>query len=300
MEQNLSSYKIFYEVARCGNISRAAKELYISQPAISKSVVKLEENLGIRLFNRNSRGVSLTVEGEVLFSHIRHAFEAIDTAEAELRRMKDFNIGHITIGVSATLCRQLLLPYLKRFIESYPNIWISIDNKATAHTIQALEERQLDLGLIAEGSHRSELALRRVQQIHDVFVATPAYLENLYAVNGKDCNVFEVGHILLLDQDNMTRRHIDDFFRERELEPAHTLEVTNMDLLIEFAKIGMGIASVIREFVQAELDAGQLIELPLSARIPPRNISFAYHSGNNSKALRAFLSILDEMDSTRV
>ena len=86
MEQHLSQYKIFYEVARCGNISKAARELYISQPAISKAVSKLEENLGTRLFSRNSRGVLLTREGEILYQHISTAFEAINKGEKELKR----------------------------------------------------------------------------------------------------------------------------------------------------------------------------------------------------------------------
>ena len=73
MNQNLSQYKIFYEVAKAGNISKAAKELYISQPAISKAISKLEESLGIKLFSRNSRGVQLTREGAILFQHVNTA-----------------------------------------------------------------------------------------------------------------------------------------------------------------------------------------------------------------------------------
>ena len=92
MEQHLSQYKIFYEVARCGNISKAARELYISQPAISKAVSKLEENLGTRLFSRNSRGVLLTREGEILYQHISTAFEAINKGEKELKRIHDFRL----------------------------------------------------------------------------------------------------------------------------------------------------------------------------------------------------------------
>ena len=77
MDQNLSQYRIFYAVAKAGNISRAAKELYISQPAISKSISKLEDSLNTVLFTRNSRGVQLTNEGQVLFEHTRDAFEEL-------------------------------------------------------------------------------------------------------------------------------------------------------------------------------------------------------------------------------
>ena len=78
MEQHLSQYRIFYAVAKTGNISKAAKELFISQPAISKAISKLEESLGLPLFTRNSRGVQLTVEGQVLFSLVSNAFDTLN------------------------------------------------------------------------------------------------------------------------------------------------------------------------------------------------------------------------------
>ena len=103
MEQHLSGYRIFYAVARAGNISRAAKDLYISQPAISKAVGRLEESLGVTLFTRSSRGVSLTAEGQVLYQHVSNAFDTLSRGEHELKRIRDFNIGQIRIGVSNTL-----------------------------------------------------------------------------------------------------------------------------------------------------------------------------------------------------
>ena len=105
MDQNLSQYKIFYEVARTGNISRAARELYISQPAISKAISKLEDSLGLSLFSRSSRGVQLTPEGQVLFEHAAEAFDALNRGEQELKRIQEFDIGHLRIGVSNTLCK---------------------------------------------------------------------------------------------------------------------------------------------------------------------------------------------------
>lgn len=293
MDQNLSGYKIFYEVASCGNISKAAKELYISQPAISKSIVKLEDSLEIKLFHRNSRGVSLTEEGALLYSYIKNAFESINAAESELKRMKEFNIGHIKIGVSTTLCRYILLPYLKRFIEKYPNIRISIETMATAQTLQALEQKKIDIGLIAAPkSMKPEIFFHPAMEIHDIFAATPAYLDNLRSVCGENTSIFQEANIMLLDRNNMTRRHIDHYFKSLEIEPAQTLEVTTMDLLIEFAKIGMGVASVIRELVLDELADGTLIELPLELPVPARSIGFAYNTGNRTKALDAFLGIL--------
>ena len=99
MNQNLSQYKIFYEVAKAGNISKAAKELYISQPAISKAISKLEDSLSTILFTRNSRGVQLTEEGQILFEHTSSAFEQLSAGELELKRVREFNMGQIRIGV---------------------------------------------------------------------------------------------------------------------------------------------------------------------------------------------------------
>lgn len=292
MEQNLSQYKIFYEVAKAGNISKAAKELYISQPAISKAISKLEDSLGLSLFTRSSRGVQLTAEGEILFEHTREAFDALDRGEQELKRIQEFDIGHLRIGVSNTLCKYILLPYLKTFIDQYPHMKVTIESQATAQTLARLEQQKIDLGLVAEPSVRRDLAFIPVMDIQDTFVTTPNYLENLYLREGQDTSLFETGNIMLLDTSNMTRHHVDEYMAENNIFPHQILEVTTMDLLIEFAKIGLGIACVIKELVQKELDSGMLVEIPLDIPIHRRTIGFAYHPANQAMALKTFLEFL--------
>ena len=284
MEQNLSQYKIFYEVAKAGNISKAAKELYISQPAISKAISKLEDSLGLSLFTRSSRGVQLTSEGEILFEHTREAFDALDRGEQELKRIQEFDIGHLRIGVSNTLCKYILLPYLKTFIDQYPHMKVTIESQATAQTLARLEQQKIDLG--------RDLAFIPVMDIQDTFVTTPNYLENLYLREGQDTSLFETGNIMLLDTSNMTRHHVDEYMAENNIFPHQILEVTTMDLLIEFAKIGLGIACVIKELVQKELDSGMLVEIPLDIPIHRRTIGFAYHPANQAMALKTFLEFL--------
>ena len=292
MEQNLSQYKIFYEVAKAGNISKAAKELYISQPAISKAISKLEDSLGLSLFTRSSRGVQLTSEGEILFEHAREAFEALERGEQELRRIQEFDIGHLRIGVSNTLCKYILLPYLKTFIDQYPHMKVTIESQSTVQTLNRLEQQKIDLGLVAEPSLRKDLSFIPVMDIQDIFVSTRAYLENLYLREGSDTNIFETGNIMLLDENNMTRHHVDEYMAENAIFPHQILEVTTMDLLIEFAKIGLGVACVIRELVQKELDTGVLVEIPLQNSISRRTIGFAYHPSNQAMALKTFLEFL--------
>lgn len=296
MDQNLSQYKIFYEVAKAGNISRAAKELYISQPAISKSISKLEDSLGVSLFIRNSRGVMLTEEGNILFQHTQSALETLTRGESELKRIKDFNIGHLRIGVSNTLCKYVLLPYLKGFIEKYPHIKITIESQSTTHTIAMLEQQHIDLGLIAEPSNRRPLVFCPVMDIQDIFVSTKAYMDNLYLREGKGTDIFKTGNILLLDRNNMTRKHIDEYLSEHHIVPNQVLEVNTMDILIEFARIGLGIGCVIKEFVQQELDSKALIHIPVATPIPGRTIGFAYNPGGITRALEDFLSFCRESD----
>ena len=290
MEQHLSQYRIFYEVARCGNISRAAKELYISQPAISKAIGKLEESLGTRLFLRNSRGVQLTPEGNVLFQHVAAAFDSLSRGEKELKRIHDFHIGQLKIGVSNTLCKYVLLPYLKSFVEKYPHVNITIESQSTAHTLEMLEARKIDIGLVAEPRARRGLNFTPVMEIHDGFVCTPAYMENLTLREGPAPDIFKTGNIMLLDRSNMSRKHLDTYLSDRDIEVKQRLEVTDMALLIEFARIGLGIACVILDFVSDDLKNGTLIEVPLDAPIPRRVIGFACPPQDQSQTLKEFLA----------
>ena len=290
MEPHLSQYRIFYEVARCGNISRAAKELYISQPAISKAIGKLEESLGTRLFLRNSRGVQLTPEGNVLFQHVAAAFDSLSRGEKELKRIHDFHIGQLKIGVSNTLCKYVLLPYLKSFVEKYPHVNITIESQSTAHTLEMLEARKIDIGLVAEPRARRGLNFTPVMEIHDGFVCTPAYMENLTLREGPAPDIFKTGNIMLLDRSNMSRKHLDTYLSDRDIEVNQLLEVTDMALLIEFARIGLGIACVILDFVSDDLKNGTLMEVPLDAPIPRRVIGFACPPQDQSQTLREFLA----------
>ncbi len=291
--QNLASYKIFYAVANAGNISKAAKELYISQPAISKSIQKLEENLGTRLFSRSSRGVTLTPEGELLYSHVKDAFETLNLGEEKLRRSIELGIGHLTIGVSSTLCKYLLLPYLKDFIKQYPYINISIDCRSTNQTLKLLDEDKIDIGLVGKPDMK-HIIFYPLLEIEDIFVATRDYLANLKSRGVSQSHILESSTLMLLDKENMTRRHIDDYFIENQIHLQDSIEVSSMDLLIEFAKIGLGTACVIREFVRDELSAGTLIEIPLARPIPKREVGFAYNrSQKQSKALRSFIDFFE-------
>ena len=258
METSLSQYKIFYAVANARSLSKAARELFISQPAISKAIAKLEESLQTPLFIRNARGVELTDEGSLLYRYIDEAFSSIQQGEQQLRKAKKLYIGKLTIGTSNTLCRHILLPYLKNFTAMYLHIRVNILSQSSDQSLHMLENGLLDLALLDLGltelkrKHPS-LSSLPIMEVHDIWAASPEYLRHFRLRQEKEANLMEEGNLMLLDRSNTTRRHVDAWLAALHLVPSHILEATTMDLLISFAKIGLGIACVIREFILALL-----------------------------------------------
>lgn len=290
MNQNLSSYRIFYTVANTGNISKAAKELYISQPAISKSIQKLEESVGCKLFSRSSRGVVLTDEGKLLYEHVSEAFEALTMGEEKLKRSIELGVGHLKIGVSSTLCKYLLLPYLKEFIRQNPHISISISCQSTNDTLKLLEDNKIDIGLIGKPENLKNIHFDFLEEIEDIFVAAKDYLRNLKARGIQKDHILQSSTLMLLDKNNMTRQYIDDYLQENQIIIKDSIDISDMDLLIDFARIGVGVACVIKNFVREDLENGTLMEIPLGFPIHKREVGFAYKTTTKpSKSLAEFI-----------
>lgn len=292
MEQNLNLYQIFYEVAGCCNFSAAAKKLYISQPAVSKAVSKLEQSLNVTLFHRSSRGVTLTHEGEILYIHVRQALTSLKSGEELLRKAASSHIIYLSIGVSTTLCKYVLLPLLKTFIMENPNIKINISCQSTFDTIAAIENGTIDLGLIGLPSEKtfrqsgSEITYLPLTSIEDIFVSTDTYLHSLQTKYKADSQAqedfFHEAAFIMLDKGNISRKHADGFLDAHRITLHNVMEVNNMDLAIEFARAGLGIACVISDFVKTDLQSGALKEIKLGHRIPRRQIGFVYPTRSSS------------------
>lgn len=269
---NLSRYRIFLEVADYGSISKAAEHLYISQPAVSMTIKKLEENLSATLFIRKTRGVALTEEGKLLYDCARIALYALADAEEKLKQSK--NTGRLRIAASNVLCKYILMPYLEKFTKKYPDTDVSITCTSSSNAHAMLEECSIDPALMAKPDNTGTMSYYSLGEIEDIFVCTPAYLKRL------DCkmnDVFKYGNIMLLNKSNVSRMHVNNYYAENNINPAHILEVNEMDMLIEFAKIGIGISCVVKQFVKNELLSGSLIEIQLPKPISAREIGFLYN-----------------------
>lgn len=303
MDQNLSSYYVFYMVVKKGNISAASKELFISQPAVSKSVTKLESSLNTKLLVRGSRGVTLTNEGKILYERLQEAFHAIELGEEQLKYETNTEIEHLTVGVSTTLCKYLLIPYLKEFVKENPHVRISIICQSSDETIKALENKKIDIGLVGEpGSLNPDFVFSKVRTIEDTFVTTQSYLDHvmiragLHSLSEENYKeIFENSTVMLMDKKNLSRRYVDQHISANELKAENIIEISTMDLLIEFAGIGIGIACVIKNFVEDEIKNGTLVEVPLPFAIPKRNIGLIYERKQfKNPALDAFLKFYKE------
>ena len=144
---NLELYRVFYQVASAGRITDAAQKLHISQPAVSQSLKSLETQLGMTLFNRTSKGVTLTKEGEILFGYVARGYEQFMLGEAQLERMQNLEIGEVRIGASDMTLRFFLLPFLEAFHEKYPDIKVIVTNGPTPETLNSLENGKIDFVL---------------------------------------------------------------------------------------------------------------------------------------------------------
>ena len=246
MQENLPLYHIFYTVARTGSISHSSRELYISQPAISKAVQKLERNLDTELFKRSSRGVSLTPDGKLLFEKVKAALSLLDEGENSIRHNRSRDIPKLRLGASSTLTKYVLLSHLESYIARFPHVRITISCQSTYQTLKLLDEGKIDLGLIGRPQKLRGYYFQSLLKIQDTFVCTQQYLENqkkLYP----DEPLVQSATFMMLDEDNITRQTVNTQLKEHHVELSHILEVTTMDLLIQFAEIGLGIACVIRD-----------------------------------------------------
>ena len=296
MENNLNLYYIFYTVALHKNISGAAKELYISQPAISKAISKLEQSLDVILFHRSSRGVTLTMEGELLFTQVQTAFSAIRHGEEQLKKVNELGISQISIGVSITLCKYVLLPYLQQFVKDNPHIKVTITCHPTMETLRDIDNSVTDIGVVGIPSLPNGLTYIPFREIQDTFVTTDRYLENLKIRVGNDRkSILNNATFMMLNKENISRKYVDMYLSSHQITMDNIIEINTMDLLIELAKIDLGIACVIKDFVKDELDDHTLTEVNLGRAIPKRKLGLVYKDDTiMTDAMKKFISYFTE------
>lgn len=292
MSAPLGLYRVFCEVAKCKSFSKAAKSLYMTQPAVSQSIMQLESELDVRLFTRTSKGVSLTSEGEILFEYASSAINLIDVGEKKLMETRNLLAGELQIGVGDTISRYYLLPYLERFHNDYPHIKLKIINRTTTKLCDKIKSGTIDMAICNLPIQDSSIEVRSCKEVHDIFVCGKQYREQI----GGPINYEELAELplILLDPNSISRRYIERYMMEKGVRIKPEIELGAHDLLLEFAKINLGISCVIKEFAKEYLESGMLHEIELKEEIPARHIGVCFlKSVSLSPAAAKFIEMLE-------
>lgn len=275
MNIDFELYRVFYTVANNGNITKASEELNISQPAISKSIKNLEQQLGGNLFVRTKRGVILTEEGKELYSYIKQAIEYINNAENKFTELVNLETGCIKIGVSATLTKEFLLPYLEKFHAIYPKIDIQIITNISSELLPKLRNGLIDIVILnlARENYGNDIDIIKCKKINDCFVVNKNYLDLVNKdLSIKDLNKYP---LILQSKGSNTREFLDNFASSYDIVLKPNMELASYSLVLEFAKIGLGIGYATKEYIKDAIKNKELYELKIKEKIPSRYIGIA-------------------------
>lgn len=269
MLTNLEYYRVFYYAARTGSLTLAAEQLSVSQPAVSQSLQQLETSLGAKLFVRNSRGVRLTQEGELLYSYVSKGYEQIETGEKKLQQMLQLDIGELHIGASDMTLRFCLLPYLEKFHEKYPGIKVIVNNAPTPETLELLEHESIDFGVVSGPlPSLNGVEAIAVREIQDTFVAARKFIQ--YRNRMLDFRDLEKLPLITLEPRTSTRAFMDKFLSRNGVTMRPEFELATSDMIVQFAERNLGVGCVVRDFAEADLESGKLFELRFNKLIPKR------------------------------
>lgn len=279
MNVDLELYRVFYVVAKNKHMTKASKELHISQPAISQSIKKLEDQLGGTLFIRSNKGMELTKEGEMFFDYIKGALNLINSAENEFTSFKSLDKGVIRIGISTTLTKILLIDVIKEYHKKYPNIEIKITNELTDNLFLDLEKGKLDLIIYNEGVYDPNIfKIEKLTSIKEGFLYNKEYFKD----NIKGFNDLNNYPIIIQNSNSNSRKILNSYLLKNGVIIKPKMEVVSQDLVLEFTKIGLGIGYTIIDLARNL----PLSELNINKELPDIDVLIA----SNKKIVLPFAS----------
>ncbi len=288
---NLDLYRVFYTVAKCGSLTRAAEELYISQPAVSQSIKQLENQLGVSLFNRTHRGMELSAQGgKLIFKEVESALKLLYEAENRIGEMKTLATGSIRIGASDTIFEYFLADKIVDYHERFPNVKIELLADFTPETIEKLKANRCDVGFVnlpieIDGELKLDESSAR---LNDIFIVGESFAsltkERLPLERLKEYP------LIFMNKNTVARRTLENFFGSVGLELAPSIEVGSWDLMKRLVARGMGVGVIPREYAARELEEGSLFELQTDPLLPVRSVGMVLPKDRPiSYALHSFL-----------
>jgi len=256
--------RAFVTLARTASFTQTARELHLTQSAISHSMKALESDVGCRLLDRLGKKVALTQAGEQLLQHAQKILGEMDTARASIGKLGKWGRGRLRLGASTTACQHLIPPVLREFKESFPEHAISIEPGDTQSLVAALLQHRLDLALSLEPQNEPQL------EFH------PLFTDELYFIVGAQHQWAQAGRVeraeiakqnyILYSKSSVTFRLVEEYFRREDLVLNAVLEVGSMEATKELVKLGLGISVLAPWIARQELEQRSLIALPLGRR----------------------------------
>ena len=293
---DLDLYRIFYTAAKYGSVTKAAEELFISQPAVSQAIRKLEEQLGGKLFDRRSRGLQLTeTGGKQMYEIVKDALSMLKNAEIRFKEIKDSVTGTLRISAANSVIMHFLMRYIKKYHEMYPNVKIILKDATTKETTEAIKANKADIGLVNLPVYDKDIILTgQTGEMDAIFVASEKYSD----LFGKEITLKELveNPILMLDTSTVSSKEVYAFFESMDVKVTPEFEVSSVELLAEMAKSGFGIACIPRRYILEQLERKELFEIKVSPAPPVRYIGIIVSKDveNYPFVIKEFLRILDE------
>lgn len=242
-------YRIFYYVAKYGNVTQAARVLLNNQPNLTRAVKTLESELGCPLFIRSNRGMKLTPEGERLLRHIRIAIENIEAGEAEIIESRNLERGSVFVAASEVALHCVLLPVLKKYRSLYPGIKLKISNHSTPQAIDAIKNGFADIAVVTTPTLPSAMLEEiTVRKFREVAVCSSAFSE----LWGRKVSFEELLSYPLISLGTQTKSYefYSDFFAGEGLRYQPETEAATADQIVPMVKADLGIGFVPEEFLE--------------------------------------------------
>ncbi len=270
---NLNLYKIFYDVAQYGSVSTASKNLMISQPAISRSIKKLEEDLNVTLFYRTLNGMVLTEKGKELLGYVEDACNSLRIGERTMMETNNLIKGKLSIGVPSHVASFYLFDKIKKFHKDYPNIEISIISRCTAELVKLLENHEIDFVIDTSPicGNEKELHIEELINCNHCFVT----------LSDDTCNVsclkdLEDLPLILPVMRSSHRKRLHEVALENNVTFKNVLSIETSEMIEESVLQGNGIGYILEDVVKSEIDKGILKKLPIKESLPFVTLNLVY------------------------
>ena len=264
-------YRIFYYVAKCGNITQAAKELANNQPNVTRVIKTLEQALGCSLFVRSHNGVVLTPEGDKLYAHVKIAVENIQAGEEELEHSKGLQKGIVSIAASEVALRCLLLPILNRYRRMYPGVQVKISNHSTPQAIFALRDGLADIAVVTTPLDNSDkIHIAKIREFQECAVCGDAYTSLLTSTLSFS-DITEIP-LICLSAGTKTYAFYTELFARYGLTIRPDIEAATADQILPMVRNNLGIGFVPEDFLSDTNENTGIHRLKLIQEIPPRYI----------------------------